>query len=180
MKSLLKWTTLALLIVLMSTVLVMAGATFGPNTSTQPTWLNPGYQWMVEVDAISNPDKLVCLDYSIAPSGVSDQVPCTCDDTIDAGDDCAVGTGHWTCTIPDDYPNETITWSTGTWSAGGGNSCGAEKSVASTGDTPTSPTAVTLSNVSASTDSSIAVIGLFAGFMVVALAGLGLRYSRKN
>ena len=36
-----------------------------------PTWLNPGYVWTVEVDAISNPDKVVCLEYTTTPPGTS-------------------------------------------------------------------------------------------------------------
>lgn len=141
--------TLVILGLFLVSTVVWAAATFGTDTSTEPIWLNPGYEWHVEVDAISNPDKIVCLDYSVQNAGIADTKRCVCDDTIDPGDDCSKGTGHWTCTLDQDYPNDTINWSTGTWSAGGGGSCGALKTEAASDSTTTGPNAIMLKGLTA-------------------------------
>lgn len=157
--------------VLLLAAVVQAAATFGPLTG--PTWLNPGYQWALRVLTISSPDEIVCLDYTVTPPGTNTVLNCTCDDS--AFGDCTVGTGDWTCTLPTNLPNATIAWRVGTWSDGGGGTCGFEETLAYSGSLGTGPLAVALSSLRAMAGEGPGGVALAVALAAAVLVVFGRR-----
>lgn len=141
-----RWTMLVftLFVLAGSVMVVYAGATFG--TVVEPAFNGTDYVGSTQVTAISNPDKLVCIQYRVN-GGTATNTPCSC---TAPGCTAATSIGTWVCTIPGPILNATVNWRMGTWTAGGGNSCGSEKTVAATGSFQTSATAVTLSALQSS------------------------------
>lgn len=156
---------------LLLAAVVEAAATFGPLTG--PTWLNPGYRWAVRVLTISNPDKIVCLDYTVTPPGTNTVLNCACDDSVFG--DCTVGTGDWTCTIPTNIPSATVTWRVGTWSAGSGGTCGSEKTLAQNGSFGTGPLAVAVNGLQATTGQGAGGVAAAVAMGAAALVVFGRR-----
>lgn len=152
---------------------VLAGATFDPHSG--PTWLNPGYRWAVRILSMSNPDKQVCLEYTVTPPAATTVIACACDDSQFG--DCNVGSGDWTCTIPGNLPNATVDWRLGTWSSGGGGLCGDEKTPIANGSFGTGPLAVDLGSFQGESLAGGGFAALVAG---LALALLFLRQRRSR
>jgi len=125
---------------------VFAATTFGNWTG--PVWLDPGYQFTIEVESMTPPDKMVCLTYTYDTT--SDKTACTCNSP-----DCApdTGIGTWVCQIPDNLPNTTVSWDMSAYTP----NCGAKKTQGPTGSFGTGPTAVTLTDLSASASSAFSV-----------------------
>ena len=149
---------LALLLLAAIPVLVSAGATYDPVQG--PTVVGSAYQWTVNVTAMSNPDKIVCLSYAVRPAVAPNWTAtdgCTCAS-------CSSGVGTWTCTLAQaTIGSSTFDWDVASWSAGGGGTCGSSK-------TPMGAGTVTPSSVS---------LRSFAGRNlpmtgIVALCGVGL------
>ncbi len=146
-----------------------AGATF--NNFTGPTWLNPGYRWTVDA-SLTNPDKQVCIEYSVN-GGALTASQCSC-----AGAGCP-DVGAWTCTIPSNFPSSSIAWRVGSWTAGGGGSCGAEQNLAGSGTTTTGPNAVALSRFDVARSDAGWQMAVIALLGLVGLGG-GLWWARKG
>lgn len=156
---------------LLLAAVVEAAATFGPLTG--PTWLNPGYRWAVRVLTISNPDKQLCLDYTVTPPGTNTVLACSCDDTLFGN--CTTGTGDWTCNIPTNLPNATIAWQLATWSSGGGGLCGDLKTLAYSGTLNTGPLAVAVNGLKATTGQGSGGVAAAVAMGAAALVVFGRR-----
>ncbi len=117
-----------------------AAATFGQASWA---WVNPGYRFTVPVTALSNPDKSVCLAYSVNGTAQT-PVLCTC-----SGANCPAGANAtYTCNIAGNLTNATMTWDISSYTAN--NGCTGKNVVGATGVITTGPTAVTLASFDAS------------------------------
>lgn len=143
-----------------SALVAYAAATFG--TIVNPTFDGTNYVGTVEVTAISNPDKQACIEYSVN-GGTAVATPCSC---VTPDCDPATALGTWVCTIPGPITSSTVEWRMGTWSAGGGNSCGSEKTLADSGAFGTTETAVTLADLQ-STEASGGVVSAVVGLLLI-------------
>lgn len=123
---------------------VYALTTFGPILG--PTFVQPGYQWTAEVTAMTPPDHTVCLQYTATPPGGTVVLECSC---VLPNCNPATDIGTWVCTIPMNIPNATIAWQIGGWAAGGGQSCGSQRTPGASGSFSTGPTAVNFASLSA-------------------------------
>jgi hypothetical protein len=122
------------------TTTAYAAATFGPATWT---WINPGYRFTVPLTALTNPDKSVCLAYSVNGTAQT-PVLCTC-----SGANCPAGANAtYTCNIAGNLPNATIAWDIASYTAN--NGCTGKSVVGASGVITTGPTAVTLASFDAS------------------------------
>ena len=81
-----------------------AAATFGAWSG--PIWLNPGYQFLVNIIAIDDPHHYVNLTYSVN-NGAAQCSPCSC---TSPACDPVTALGQWVCTIPNNYSDSTISW----------------------------------------------------------------------
>jgi hypothetical protein len=160
------------MLVVLAAATAWAAATFDPDPLMGPEWLPPYYQWEVEVLTISNPDKIVCLEYYVNGAGPTKQ-SCDCDDS--GGGDCVVGTGDWTCKLLGPIADATIDWRIGTWSAGsGGDACGEEKTLAGANTFNTGPNAVTLASFGAASTVTGLVVAALAGLLAVVIVAVWL------
>ena len=161
----------AILLILTVVTTAYAGITF--MNVTGPVWDDPGdvYTFTVDVSAITNPTKQVCMQYDIGSGDVV--VQCACN-----APSCTSGTGvgTWVCSIPE-TANATISWRMGGWTAGGGGNCGSETDLIGSGSFSTGPTAVSLTSAAADSD-GISWLALATGWL--ALVTLGLVLSRKR
>jgi hypothetical protein len=119
---------------LMSVGLVFADASFGSVAG--PIWLQPeGYQFIAVGVTLSAPHDHVCLSYTPA-TGTGGTVACT-----------DLGSGTWLCTIPQNYPDNTVNWQINAYSQA---TCMGDDPVAGpSGSFETGPTAVTLTGIMA-------------------------------
>ena len=147
-----------------------AAAAFG--TITGPTWYGSGYQWTVEVTSISNPDKIVCLEYVATPPGPpATGIACSC--TAPACN-AVSALGTWECMLPN-IPNATIDWEIGTYSSGGAGLCGDQKTLAASGSFETGPLDVGLSKFGVGEGNKNALI-----LATVLALGLGIVFARRK
>jgi hypothetical protein len=142
---------LILALTLLGTGSAIAAASFGGFTG--PVWINPGYRFTLDVSSISEPDKVVCLQYSV--NNYTNTENCSCHSP-----ECDPSTsmGTWTCTIPQSYNNTTISWDMSTWTAGSDNACGNKATQGPTGTFDTYPTAMTFSSFSSRTNGEISPV----------------------
>ena len=132
--------SLVLILVGASALTVYAGLTAIVNG---PFWSGGDYTFEVDVTAISNPDKLICIEYDIGQTSTTTVVPCSC--TLPECDpDTSIGL--WICAIPGPILNQTTDYDIAGWTAGGGGNCGSEKTAipGGSGSLTTSPTAIAL------------------------------------
>jgi LPXTG-motif cell wall-anchored protein len=128
-----------LAVLLAATTTVYAAFTYG--TVTGPTWTRPGYQFTIPVTLLDNPDKSVCIAYSVNTVAQT-PVSCTC-----SGTNCSSGVGTYTCTIPTNSASATITWDISSYTAN--NGCTGKSTQGPTGSFTTGPTAMTLATFDA-------------------------------
>jgi LPXTG-motif cell wall-anchored protein len=141
------------------TTTAYAAATFGQASWA---WTNPGYRFTVPLTALTNPDKSVCLAYSV--NGTA-QTPglCTC-----SGANCPAGAdATYTCNIVSNLPNATITWDISSYTAN--NGCTGKSVVGASGVITTGPTAVTLASFDAATRPASWLPAIGLAFMTGAL-----------
>jgi LPXTG-motif cell wall-anchored protein len=155
----------ALLVV---TATAYAAATFGQASWT---WVNPGYRFTVPVTALSNPDKSICLAYSVNGTAQT-PVLCTC-----SGANCPAGANAtYTCNIANNLPNATITWDISSYTAN--NGCTGKSVVGASGVITTGTTAVTLASFDASAHSAAWLPAIGLALMTGALLLLIRRRAR--
>lgn len=155
-----RWLGLGLALVLVVGLSGIAFAAVTFSNQVGPTWLNPGYEWTVTTSSVTNPDKGVCIEYSIN-GGTAVEAPCSC-----VGGDCANNNGDWTCTVPTNAASN-IVWTIGTYSGGG--ACGSLSTAAPGWDNVTTsvgPNAVDLNGFAAARGA--------AGWQMAAIALMGL------
>jgi hypothetical protein len=116
------------------TGVVYAAVEFGDWTG--PDWLDPGYQFTIDVQSSLASSTHVCIQYVINDQQ-ADREPCTCEMP-----DCSplTGVGTWTCVIPHDYPGVYIDWDMSAWTV----PCQTKESQGPVGRFQTSPSAISL------------------------------------
>jgi hypothetical protein len=157
-----------LLVLVAGTGVVSAAVQFGDWTG--PDWIDPGYQFTVDVQSPLASSMEICIQY-VLDGEQAFREPCTC-----AAPDCSPLTGHgnWTCVIPGDFSGAFIEWDMSAWTA----PCETKDSQGPVGRFETSPSAVSLAWLSAESDA-----GPSAMIILPALALLGLmtwRTTRKE
>jgi hypothetical protein len=132
--------TLALLVVLLATAgVAYAAVQFGDWTG--PDWIDPGYEFTVDVLSPLSSSTEICLQY-VVDGQQAYREPCTC-----LAPDCSplTGVGIWTCVIPEDYPGSFIEWDMSAWTA----PCQIKEDQGPLGRFETSPSAISLAWLSA-------------------------------
>lgn len=123
---------------------LMAGTVYAAATigTASRTWLNPGYRFTVPVTQLTNPDKSICLAYSVNGTAQT-PVLCTC-----SGANCPGGAdATYTCNIATNLISSTVTWDISAYTAN--NGCTGKSIQGPTGSFNTGPTAVSLVSLEA-------------------------------
>jgi hypothetical protein len=137
--------SLLLLLPMVATTLVSATGTI--TSVTGPIFSGGQYTWTVQVSALSNPEKFICLTYNTGGSDTT--IGCTCDNPVSGS--CNNVTGGWTCTLAAQN-NTTVNWDIDCWTSGSsGGTCGSDRncSGSTTGSFSTGPNAITLLDLNA-------------------------------
>ncbi len=170
MKLKLWWILVVVVLAFMVAGTVYAAATFGAVTG--PTKLNPGYRFTVPVTQLTNPDKSICLAYSVN-SVAQPAVLCTC-----AGTNCPGGANAtYTCNIVSNSSNAVISWDISSYTANSG--CTGKSVQGPAGSFTTGPTAVSLAsfNATAQPASWVLLIGVA---VLASTALLAIRWRRAH
>ena len=153
--------TLLLSLLLVSTA--YADATFGSYAG--PQWLNPGYQFTVDV-TLTEPHKYVGLTYAV------NSVPYPCVE-------CTGGPGTWVCTINSDYDNSSVNWRIAAYP---NSRCSGTSVQGPIGNFTTGPTVIGLTSFvaenSKTTFISSGFILIIASSAMFILLVLGVKYKR--
>jgi hypothetical protein len=175
-----RWAIFVALVLALTVVsTVYAVVTF--DSYTGPQWLNPGYQFAVNIstwDLQNDPQTRVCLLYAVN-SGNQRKEFCNC--TLPACNP-ATNIGQWVCTITSNYNNSSITWDI---SAYHDASCYSYKAPGFSGSFTTGPTAVVLTSftaekVDAPSSSTWPILVIVAVVVLLLLALVWMYRSRKN
>jgi hypothetical protein len=163
------FSALALLLVLVvGTGVAYAAVQFGDWTG--PDWIDPGYQFTIDVQSPLASSMEICIQY-VLDGQQAYREPCSC-----TTPDCSplTGRGIWTCVIPGDYPGAFIDWDVSAWTA----PCETKDTQGPSGRFETSPSAISLAWLSADSGG-----GPSAMIILPALVILGLvtwRTARKE
>jgi hypothetical protein len=165
---------IALFTIPIVTGVVYAAATF--ESWSGPLFLDPGYQLTTYVSAMSPPDKVVCISYSVGQVEYP-ELACTCDNPACNNN----GEGTWVCEIPSDFYDSTVYWDMSAWTSGGPGICGSMSTQGLTGTFSTGTTAVVLSGLSAAAEKDYSGLLITSGLVLLGLvAGGGALRSRRQ
>ncbi len=158
---------LILIVLLTISTAAYAAAQFG--AASGPNWTRPGYQFTVPVTQLTNPDKSICLSYSVNGTAQT-PVLCTC-----SGTNCPGGSNAtYTCTIATNSSSATIAWDISAFTAN--NGCSGTKTLGPTGSFTTGPTAVALTAFDVSPQPTPWLLPI----ALILVAGMTILYVRRR